>query len=73
MHWIVGLILSCTALFAEEETVKPPKSFAKEVLQPIAMPLVITYHAIRENLFLNISREDATGIEQLGDLFFGTI
>jgi phosphorylcholine metabolism protein LicD len=69
MRWIVGLILSCTALFAEEETIKPPKSFAKEVLQPFIMPLVTTYHAIRENPFLNISREDATGLEQLGDLF----
>ncbi len=68
MRWILGLIF-CTTLFAEEEAVKPPKSFTREVLLPVGMPLVTTYHAIRENPFLNLSRQEATGLEKLGDLF----
>jgi len=56
-------------LFAEEETVEPPRSFAREVLTPIGMPLVTTYHHIRENPFLNMRRKEAAGLERIGDFF----
>ncbi len=70
MRWMLRLLLSCTALFgAEEETVEPPKSFAREVLQPVFIPIVTAYHEIKENPFLNMSREEATGLEKLGDIF----
>ncbi|MBS0649209.1 MAG: LicD family protein [Verrucomicrobia bacterium] len=69
MRRILPLLFFCTMLFAEEETVEPPKSFAREVLQPFGMPLVTAYHKIRENPFLNIARQEATGLEKLGDFF----
>lgn len=69
MRRILPLLFFCTMLFAEEETVEPPKSFAREVLQPFGMPLVAAYHNIRENPFLNIARKEATGLEKLGDFF----
>jgi phosphorylcholine metabolism protein LicD len=70
MRKILGFILSCTLLFgAEEETIKPPKSLAREVLQPIFIPVVTAYHNIRENPFLNVSCQDAIGLEKIGDLF----
>lgn len=69
MRRILPLLFFCTVLFAEEETVEPPKSFAREVLQPFGMPLVAAYHNIRENPFLNIARKEATGLEKLGDFF----
>jgi phosphorylcholine metabolism protein LicD len=70
MRLILPLLLAWTALFAaDEETVEPPRSFAREVLTPIGMPLVTTYHNIRENPFLNMSHKEATGLEKIGDFF----
>jgi phosphorylcholine metabolism protein LicD len=70
MRLILPFLLVWTALFsAEEETVEPPRSFAREVLTPIGMPLVTTYHNIRENPFLNMARKEATGLEKIGDFF----
>ena len=49
------------------ETVKPPRSIAREILQPIGMPVVSLFHSMKENLFLNHAHEEATGLEAAGD------
>lgn len=75
MRFLISLILSCSLVFAnqesvsQEKTVEPPKSFAREVLQPIGMPVVKTYHDVKESPFLNMAREEATGLEAIGDFF----
>lgn len=53
----------------ELETVAPPGNFVRGVLQPLGMPLVSTYHDIKESPFLNMRRIHATGLEAIGDFF----
>src|SRR5271169_4162796 len=70
MRWLVILFFSFATVFAsEEETVDPPTSFAREVMQPIGMPIVSVYHHIKESPFLNMTRPEATGLEAIGDFF----
>lgn len=68
MRLIFALIVSIP-LFASQDAVEPPKSFTREVLQPLGMPVVSAYHNIRESAFLNMHRANAKGIEALGDFF----
>ncbi|MGE0669652.1 MAG: hypothetical protein AB7O89_01830, partial [Parachlamydiales bacterium] len=46
-----------------------PVHFVRDVMQPLGMPVVTSFHNIRENLFLNMHAKDATGLEALGDFF----
>jgi len=68
MRFILAFIASIP-LFASQDAVEPPKSFTREVLQPLGMPTVSAYHKIRGSSFLNMHRIDAKGIEALGDFF----
>lgn len=56
--------------FAEEEATKQiESSFARDVLMPVGMPVLTTYHNIRDNIFLNTKVKDATFIESIGNFF----
>lgn len=57
--------------YAKEPLVyaQDPPHFARDVLQPMGMPLVSSYHAIRENQFLNAHVKKASGLEAIGDFF----
>lgn len=62
------LLCVTAALSAEEvEVVQPSTSIAREVLQPIGMPVVSLVHSMRENIFLNYAHQDAEGFEAFGD------
>src|SRR5579862_8782496 len=43
--------------------------FARDVMQPLGMPVVTSFHNIRENEFLNMHMQHAKGLEALGDFF----
>jgi phosphorylcholine metabolism protein LicD len=62
------LLLIVATLSAEEvEVAQPPVSIAREVLQPIGMPVVSFVQSMRENVFLNYAHQDAQGFEALGN------
>ncbi len=46
-----------------------PLHFIRDVMQPLGIPVVTSFHKIRENLFLNMQTKNATGLEALGDFF----
>lgn len=70
MRCLIGLMFFSSVLLAQEdETVDPPTSFAREVLQPLGMPVVAVYHEIKESPFLNMTRREASGLEAIGDFF----
>jgi len=66
---MLTLIASLFLIAAEPETVEVPVSITREYLQPFGMPLVASFHKIRENRFLNMHRKQAAGLEALGDFF----
>lgn len=69
IRFITLLAASSFLAASEPETVEPPTSFAREVLQPIGMPVVALYHHVKESPFLNMARTDASGLEAIGDFF----
>ena len=70
MRRLIGLLFFSSILLAQEdETIDPPTSFAREILQPLGMPVVAVYHEIKESPFLNMSRSEASGLEAIGDFF----
>ncbi|MBP7074179.1 MAG: LicD family protein [Rhabdochlamydiaceae bacterium] len=65
---LLGFIACLFSLKAEEvEVATPPRSFVREFLMPIGMPVVVFWHQMKDNLFLNYARQDAEGLEALGD------
>ena len=54
---------------AEEEAEQVPTSFIRDIMQPIGMPVVTSFHAVRENLFLNTRVIDGTTLEKIGNFF----
>lgn len=65
---IIGPMLIFGCLAAEEVHVAlPPKSISREVLQPLGMPVVSAWHAMKDSPFINSARQDADGLEALGD------
>jgi phosphorylcholine metabolism protein LicD len=53
----------------EVQTKVKETSIARDVLQPLGMPVVTTFHNVRENAFLNMKYKDATLLEAVGDFF----
>ena len=71
-----GFLLGCTlfatfnmACAAEEEGRQVPKDFVRDVMQPFGIPVVSSFHAIRESLFLNTKVPNASLLEKIGDFF----
>jgi phosphorylcholine metabolism protein LicD len=69
------LLCSLLALFShpcsaeEPEGEQVPTDFVRDVMQPIGVPVVSSFHRIREHLFLNTKYENGTLLETLGDFF----
>lgn len=61
----------CRCVHAEETPIEvdPPYDFIRDVMQPLGMPMVSTYHAIRENFFLNTRTKGAHPVESIGNFF----
>ena len=69
-------LLACTlfSLFsstchAEEEGKKVPTDFMRDVMMPIGIPVVSSFHTMRESQFLNTKLETTNPIEAIGDFF----
>lgn len=63
-------VLLFGTLTAEEQTTKVKEtSLLRDVFQPIGMPVVSTYHNIRESFFLNTKNKDPFPLEAVGDFF----
>lgn len=57
-------------IFAEEqEGVDVPTDFVRDVMMPIGIPVVSSYHAIRESIFLNTRTQNANAVEAIGNFF----
>lgn len=54
---------------AEEESRQVPTDFVRDVMQPMGMPIVSSFHAIRESFFLNTKIQNAPRLETIGDFF----
>jgi hypothetical protein len=71
----VAVFLSLLSAFgttcqAEEiETRQVPIDFVRDVMQPMGIPVVSSFHAIRESLFLNTRVQNAHQLEKIGDFF----
>jgi phosphorylcholine metabolism protein LicD len=68
------VILACIFLLkidchAEEEARQVPTDFVRDVMQPIGVPVVTSFHNIRESFFLNTKAHDAHPLERIGDFF----
>lgn len=66
------LLLSASsgAFSAEQAEIdKVPTDFMRDVMMPIGLPVVTSYHAIRESVFLNTRTKHPHPIEGLGNFF----
>jgi hypothetical protein len=54
---------------ADEEARKVPTDFIRDVMQPIGIPVVSSFHAIRESFFLNTKVQNSDVFESIGDFF----
>jgi hypothetical protein len=54
---------------AEDEEKQVPTCFIRDIMQPLGMPVVTSFHAVRENIFLNTRMTNGTLLEKLGDFF----
>ncbi len=55
--------------YAQEQEAKLPSDFLRDVMQPLGVPVVSSYHLMRENLFLNAKLDKAHPIESIGNFF----
>lgn len=63
------LLLTTLAHANEPEGVEVPTDFTRDVMMPIGLPVVSTYHAVRESIFLNTRTPNANFIEKIGNFF----
>ncbi|MBS0604371.1 MAG: LicD family protein [Verrucomicrobia bacterium] len=61
--------LSGTSSAEEQEGMQVPTDMIRDVMQPMGVPVVTSYHAIRESIFLNTKTIDAHPIESIGNFF----
>ncbi len=66
----LALAAFSTACFAEEPDAPPvPTDFVRDVMQPIGVPVVTSFHALRESIFFNFKTKDAHPLESIGNFF----
>ncbi len=53
----------------ELEPLPVPTDFVRDVMQPIGVPVVSAFHAIRESIFLNVRTSNAHPLESIGNFF----
>ena len=68
---ILVIFLTLNSLCHAKETVAPtvPTDFTRDIMQPIGMPVVSSYHTLRESLFLNTKVPNKNPIETIGNFF----
>jgi phosphorylcholine metabolism protein LicD len=66
--WTLLITLSGVC-HAEEEARKIPTNFVRDVMQPFGVPVVSSFHAMREDFFLNTKVPNAHVLEKIGDFF----
>ncbi|HEY2809909.1 MAG TPA: LicD family protein [Rhabdochlamydiaceae bacterium] len=64
------LFFSSPCYSEEEEAFTVPFDFLMDVMKPLGGPVLISYHSIRENIFLNFRFPEAGLLESIGDFFF---
>lgn len=58
-----------TAIAQEQDGQQVPTDFIRDVMQPLGVPIVTSFHAIRESIFLNTSIKNPHPVESLGNFF----
>lgn len=54
---------------AEDESVDVPFNFLTDVLKPYGMPIVTSYHHMRESVFFNMRMPESSVLESIGNFF----
>ncbi len=65
----VALLGAFSVCHGEEDARQVPTDFVRDVMQPIGVPVVSSFHAIRESFFLNTRVHDPHVLEMIGDFF----
>lgn len=66
------LAIACIPLAAEEVSEPEARteiSIVRDVLQPMGMPLVSSFHKVRESMFLNVKTNSKNRLEAIGNFF----
>ncbi len=58
-----------STLSAEEDARQVPTDFVRDVMQPLGIPVVSSFHAMRESYFLNAKIQNSHVLESIGDFF----
>lgn len=61
--------LGTLACADEEEARQIPTDFVRDVMQPLGVPLVSSFHTMRESYFLNTKVRNSHPLESIGDFF----
>jgi phosphorylcholine metabolism protein LicD len=64
---LASLFISVGSISSRERTPKVPFDFVMDFLKPIGMPLVTSYHTVRESVFLNARLPEPSSLESLGN------
>ena len=67
MPLVISICFSTNLSAKEEEAPKVPFDFLMDVLKPLGMPLVTSYHTMRENIFFNTRMHEASTLESIGN------
>ncbi len=65
----IGAFIAPVQAAEEEKETPQPIHFVRDVMQPMGMPVVTSFHNLRENQFLNMHRKKSDGLEAIGDFF----
>ncbi len=65
----ISALIPVFGVCEEEESEQVPISFIRDVMQPVGMPVVTSFHALRENVFLNTRISNGSLFEKLGNFF----
>ena len=64
---LLGVCFSTPLAANDDENPKVPFDFLMDVLKPLGMPLVTSYHTVRENVFFNMRSPEANPLESIGN------
>lgn len=69
LTFLLFICLNTNSCIAEEESFKPPFDLLSDVIRPLGMPIVTSYHTMRENVFFNLRTKDKNVLQSIGDFF----
>lgn len=64
---LIGVCVSAISSSTEENSPKVPFDFMMDFLKPLGMPLVTSYHTMRENIFFNVRLHEPNALESIGN------